>query len=109
MGENNITLSIDKFNELLKELDDKNCFKKLFKEIEEKIKRNFNYSFPLELRIDIEKNKNNYNIDAIFTFNDPINKMKTYSYKEENILIYGTESNLQGFNYLIRDINHEKF
>ena len=106
-GKNNIEIPKNKFEQTLKYLKVKIGLKKFIQEIEYKIKTEFNHRFPLNLKIQIQKFSNN-NFGAIYAFNDPIYKC-TYKYKEENILINGTESNLQGFNFLIRDINQERY
>ena len=110
MGKNNIEFNnIEQFIQNLNKLNESKeyeWFEDFTKEVENKIKTNFDYSFQLELEIKIESKKKNF--DAKFSFNDPINKNK-YSYKEENININGTDSNLQGFNFLLRDINQDKY
>ena len=110
-GKNNIIIPIEKFIELINDLDKKSGFKKFLTEVEYKLITEFNFTFPLDLLIEIEK-INSSNIEAIYRFYEPYNnenKEHYFSYKEENILINGTESNLQGFNCMIRDINQERY
>ena len=108
-GDNNSIIQKDEFSELLNKLDEKNGLKIFFKEVENKIKTEFNHNFSLKFYIEL-KNEGKNNIEATYIFYDPKNeKDKLSFYKDENILINGTESNLQGFNFMINEINQEKY
>ena len=94
---------------------DENSFKftNFIKEFEERIVNEYNNNFELNLKIQTKKtdkgNINNYfNLEAIYTFYQPLNG-KTLKYIDENILINGTESKMQGFNFMLTDLNLEKF
>ena len=70
-----------------------------------------NYYLNLEIFITKTDKKNTdsiYNLDAEYTFFEPL-KNKKMLYKEDNVLIYGTDSNLQGFNFMMMDINQERY
>ena len=108
-GDTNIIMLKDTFINLINGLPRENALKIFFNEVEYKLKTEFNHDFTLKLDIEL-KNIDKYNIEAIYTMYDPKNKnVKLSSYKDENILIHGTESNLQGFNFMISDINLDKY
>ena len=108
-GDNNSIIQKEEFSKLLNKLDEKNGLKIFFKEVENKIKTEFNHNFSLKFDIEL-KNEGKNNIEATYIFYDPKNeKDKLSFYKDENILINGTESNLQGFNFMINEINQEKY
>ena len=108
-GDNNSIIQKEEFSKLLNKLDEKNGLKIFFKEVENKIKTEFNHNFSLKFYIEL-KNEGKNNIEATYIFYDPKNeKDKLSFYKDENILINGTESNLQGFNFMINEINQEKY
>ena len=108
-GDNNSIIQKEEFSKLLNKLDEKNGLKIFFKEVENKIKTEFNHNFSLKFYIEL-KNEGKNNIEATYIFYDPKNeKDKLSFYKDENILINGTESNLQGFNFMISDINQDKY
>ena len=85
---------------------------KFLKEIEERIYNEFLLNYNLKIKLDIrEEDYNNnsdstYNISCFYTFYDPINN-KTYRFKDENILINGTNSINQGFQFMLYQINSE--
>ena len=87
-------------------------FFNFLKEIEERIKNEFLLNYNLKINLDIRKedhNNNNdstYNVSCLYTFYDPINN-STYKYKDENILINGTNSLNQGFQFMLFQINSE--
>ena len=95
------------------ELSD-NIFKlfKFLKEIENRINNEFLWNYKLRIKLDIrEENYNNnsdsiYNISCLYTFYDPIDN-SIYKYKDENILINGTNSLNQGFQFMLYQINSE--
>ena len=87
-------------------------FFNFLKEIEERIKNEFLLNYNLKINLDIRKedhNNNNdstYNVSCLYTFYDLINN-STYKYKDENILINGTNSLNQGFQFMLFQINSE--
>jgi len=90
-------------------------FLKLFnflKEVVERINNEFLLNYNLKIKLDIKKEDYNinsdstYNISCLYTFYEPINN-STYTYKDENILINGTNSLNQGFQYMLYKINSE--
>ena len=99
-----------------KELADNfNKFLYFLKEIEDNIKKNYKNKFKLEIKLEFNKENDNnnsdssiYNITCIYSIIEPIVK-KIKSYKEENILCNGTNSNNQGFFFLLDEINSEKY
>ena len=82
--------------------------------VKEKIKNEFvfNYNLIIKLSFSIEENNNNsnsiYNIKCIYYFYPP-NADRIYSFKDENILIYGIDGIDQGFNFLINEINDSDY
>ena len=82
------------------------------KEVEERINNEFLLDYNLKIKLDIRKEEYNnnsdstYNISCIYTFYDPINN-SAYTYKDENILINGTNSLNQGFQHMLYNINSE--
>jgi len=85
---------------------------KFLKEIEKEIYNKFLLDYNLKIKLDIRKEDYNhnddstYNISCLYTFYDPINKT-AYKYKDENILINGTNSLKQGFQFMLYQINSE--
>ena len=124
IGPNNLKIKLDKFSDYLNSsmqttnikdplADNSYRFANFINDFEERIVNEFNNNFYLNLKIEIKNtNKpnsdNSYNLEAIYTFYQPLNN-KPLKYIEDNILIYGTESNLQGFNFMIEDLNQERF
>ena len=93
----------------------KNSYKlvKFIKEFQKRIIEEFtnNYLLKLQLKLINTKqtiNESFYNIEAIYTFYEPITNNK-FTYREENVLENGMESNLQGFNFMMMDINQDKY
>ena len=56
---NNIAIPKTKFEQIKKYLKEKSFFKKFIKEVEYRIKTEFNHKFPLRLKIKIQKLINN--------------------------------------------------
>ena len=84
------------------------------KEIENRIDNEFIFNYKLKIKLDIRKEdvKNNsdptYNISCLYTFYDPINNLP-HKFKDENILINGTNSLNQGFQLMLYQINSEYY
>ena len=82
------------------------------KEIEERIKNEFIFNYKLKIELDIRKEGYNnnrdstYNISCLYTFYDPINN-SIHKYEDKNILINGTNSLNQGFQFMLYKINSE--
>ena len=80
-------------------------------QIENEIKKEFLYNYNLKIKIETNKEQINnnddpsiYNISCLYTYYEPFeNNIKLY--REENILINKTNSNLQGFQFMIYNIN----
>ena len=94
-----------------------NNLKKLFEfmeEMENKLKEQFKNEYMLKINVELiqEKELNEkdkiLNITAYFYFFEPLNNT-CLKYKEENVLINKTDSNLQGFNYMLYDMNSQKY
>ena len=112
-----------------KEKSNKNFIKffEFLDEVEERIKNEFKYNYCLLIKMEFNKennekvieNKENkekviennndklYIINSLFTLYHPINKK--FKYRIENILSDGTCSIYDGFEYMINDINSERF
>ena len=125
-GKNNIKLPVEKFEQFISNIsylkkeelkpDDKimlnNLMKLLdfFEELKFRIKIEYQGEEPLNFEINLAYNINNdhnnniFNIEALYRFNDVKNRNIT-TYKDKNILINGTNSLEQGFNYMILNIN----
>ena len=85
-------------------------------EIEKRIKEEFKNEYLLKISLELigeEENKSknhnyynndNYNIIAYYTFFEPI-KNTCLKFKEENILVNKTNSNLQGFQLMLYNMN----
>ena len=87
-------------------------FMDFLKEVENNIYIEYMGKYRLELKLEFNKeNYNNntdpsiYNITCNYTFIDPIGK--SHKFLDENILINRTNSNTQGFFFLINEINSE--
>ena len=122
-GELNTKININKFKESLLISLNLNIAKKqnniiynykkfsfFLKEIEERIKNEFDLDYPLKIKMTLEsKNKNNNsepNISCKYTFFEPFTN-KQYNFIEDNILVNGTNSNYQGFQFMIFQIKNE--
>ena len=114
-GKNNIEITYDtlyKKNEILDNSENYKKFVNFLKEVETEIKKNFIHKYNLEFSLELEnenneKNSNeSYNIKCIYTFFDPINHKK-FRFKETDILINGTNSNILGFCFFLNEINSE--
>ena len=84
-------------------------------ELENRIAKEFLFKYNLILKLDFAKEKNNdnsnpeiENITCRYTFLNPINNEQS-TFKEANILLYGTNSIEQGFEFLIIEINNENY
>ena len=124
IGLNKLTINVDKFRNYLKSsmeiknnndifIDNSFNFANFITQFEERIVEEYKNNFEVNLKIKIENNNkfnsdNFFNLDALYTFYPPSND-KPLEYKEENILLNGTESKLQGFNLMMIDLNQEKF
>ena len=123
-GNNNKNESSQNFQKLLDFLT----------EIENKIKNNFKYNYNLKFQLELKENKKDYknidksdnddkndnniekdfdesdiyDIDCEYIFFNPINN-QPIRYREENILINGTNSNEVGFFFFLNDINNPQF
>ena len=82
--------------------------------MESKLKEKFENEYMLKFNVELiqEKELNEkdkiLNITAYFYFFEPLNNT-CLKYKEENVLINKTDSNLQGFNYMLYDMNSQKY
>ena len=126
-GKNNIKLPVEKFEQFISNIsylkmeelkpDDKimlnNLIKLLafFEELKFRIKIEYQGEEPLNFEINLANKDNNnehnndiFNIEALYRCNDTKNGNIT-TYKDKNILINGTNSLEQGFNYMILYIN----
>ena len=88
-------------------------FYDFLEEFENRIQKEFLYSYNLILKLDFTIEKVNVNsnpeienITCIYTFYNPIN-FESSSFKQNNILMYGINSSIQGFEFLIYDMNNE--
>ena len=126
IGNYNLNIAVDKlenFMNISMKFNDsgdeklENCYRlsKFIGEFKQRIIKEFINDYELQLQLELTNNPETdndgiYDIDALYTFYEPwTNKKNSFSYREENILIYGTESNLQGFNFMMYDINQEKY
>ena len=96
-----ITKNLRKFFDYLKEIE-----KRLIQEFE----NNYMIQINIKLRKEQENINNNniYNITADYIFFEPLSH-KQLKYKDENILINKTDSNLQGFQFMLYDMNSKKY
>ena len=91
-------------------------FKKFFEfleDIEKRITEEFKNEFRIELIIELIKEEKNEkdkicNITAFYNFREPLEK-SNLRYKEENVLVNKTDSKLQGFNFMLCDMNSQKY
>ena len=86
-----------------------NFLKKIEKRIYNEFILNYNCKIKLDIRKEDYHNNNDsttYNISCFYTFYDPIN-YSIHKYKDENILINGTNSLNQGFEFMLYQINNE--
>ena len=130
IGKNNLKLSVEKFEQFKSNIsylekeelkpNDKMMLKNLLKlfnflkELESRIESDYQGEESLSFEINLVKKYDNnnpiinnngiFNIEALYKFID--NKSKTtYTYKDKNILVKGTNSREQGFQYMILNIN----
>ena len=123
--ENNYTIEYNKFMEYKEDIfyikeDGSEVYQNLIKffeyliEIEERLRKEFENEFRLNILLELIREKENindnniYNITAYYTFFDPLKK-NYLKYKDSNILINKTNSNLQGFEFMLSDINSAKY
>ena len=82
-------------------------------ELENRIKEEFKYKYNLKMELELirvnNEEKGIYDIQCIYNFFPPVNGDYIESFKDENILINKTKSNNQGFEYLLSEINNEKY
>ena len=87
-------------------------FKNFIEEFKQKIKNEFSSEYILKINllfINQNKDKDNMNnISCKYEFIEPIYSQKL-SFKDDNILINGTNSNQQGLEYLISEINSKYY
>ena len=123
-GENDLKISYSKLMEYKEDLYSyeeegplhKNLryFFEFLEEIEKRILEEFENGYMLKINLELIKEKNNnnidniYNITAYFTFFEPF-KHKSLRFKEENVLINKTNSNLQGFQFMLYEMNCKKY
>ena len=120
-GELNTKININKFKESLlislnsnimqrqnNTINNYKNFSLFLKEIEKRIKKEFIRDYPLKIKLLLENKNNNSdpNISCIYTFFEPFTNNQ-YSFIEDNILVNGTNSNLQGFQFMIFQMNNE--
>ena len=132
LGKNNIKIEYEEFmkNYVKKEKNNISIqFEQLInflKEFQNELKNNFIHNYILTMKLQLEdQNYENYEhndendenrryyINCIYNFKGPKNK-KIFRFKEEDILINGTNSNTVGFPFLLNQINspiyeHEKY
>ena len=124
-GEQNLGIEYNQFIECkkdifyIKEKDNEKYqnlirFFEYIKEIEQRLNKEFEKEYMLTIKLDLIREKENinnnniYNITAIYSFFDPLKKY-FLTYKDTNILINKTNSNLQGFQFMLYDINCDKY
>jgi len=91
-------------------------FFEYLEDIEKRIIEEFKNEYLLKINLELikekdEENKNNdeiYNITAYYTFFEPM-KNQCFKFKEENVLINKTNSNTQGFQFMLHNINCNKY
>ena len=126
-GVNNIKLSVEQFEQFISNISNlkmeelksndkimlKNLIKlfRFFKELKLRIREEYQGKESLNFEINLANKDNNndhnndiFNIEALYRCNDTKNGNIT-TYKDKNILINGTNSLEQGFNYMILYIN----
>ena len=120
IGQNNLSMNVEKFKDYVKSSmeikilkDNSYKFANFINEFEERIVDEYNNNFYFDINIEIKNtdkpnSDGSFNIDALYTCLLPVDG-KELKYRENNILLYGIESNLQGFNFMIIDLNQEKF
>ena len=124
-GDNNLGIEYNQFIECKKDIfyiEEKESeeyqnlirFFEYIKEIEQRLNQEFKNNYMLIIQLELIREKENinndniYNITAYYSFFDPIKKC-FLKYKDTNILINKTNSNSQGFEYMLCDINCDKF
>ena len=124
-GEHNIKITDDIFKTNLRNYHKRyksenilyeNCkyFSFFLDDFENRISNEFLLNYKLKINLKLkenqsEKNENGlYNITCIYTFYEPISNSEI-RFKEDNILINGTNSSLNGLDYLLLEINNEYY
>ena len=117
---NNTEISYQTFKESLGSFSKDNIlhtnYKKFFQylnNIEKEMITRFKYNYNLMVKLEFQKeemknkgiNESLYNISSTYSYFPP-NNMNCYSYSEDNILVDNINSNNQGFNTMIYDINN---
>ena len=106
------------YKEACKEIKDKSelaknyiLYMNFLNQIETELKEKYNHKYNLKLKLEsnLELINNNtdssiYNMTSKYTFFEPIDNYPKL-YIEDNILINGTNSNSQGFQFMLNDIN----
>ena len=88
-------------------------FYNFIEEFKQRIKNECKYEYKFRIKLNFEKqnesNDNNIlNILCLYEFYEPISNGRIL-FKDNNILIYGTNSMYQGFEFLITEINSEYY
>ena len=100
-GNNNIVnKNMKKFSEYLNEIE---------KRLTEEFQNEYEIKIMIEL-INIKKDNKNgiYNITACYSFYEPFGQ-KILKYKDTNVLINKTNSNFQGFEFMLCNMNSKKY
>ena len=107
--------SFGEFNNYEKEFKENNyaLFYKFIEEFKQRIKDECENEYKFKLKLFFQKQNeskvdNIFNIPCLYEFYEPISNHK-FLFKEDNILIYGTNSHYQGFEYLMSEINNEYY
>ena len=117
-GDNNIEIPYEEFMKIYVKKEKNNIseqyeqLKNFLKEFENELKNNFIHNYNLAMKLQLEdqnyeyvlEEDRRYNIKCIYNFQEPKNKKK-FRFKEEDILINGTNSNTVGFPFLLNQIN----
>lgn len=90
-------------------------FLEFLEEFENRIKDEFTYNYCLKLKLEFKILPQNpdidnsiYNISCVYTFYFPSDK-KGETYMDDNILINKTNSNSNGFNFMMSEINEDRY
>ena len=117
LGKGKIEIKEDVLKEIEKETTNENYkfFLNFIHQIKIRIKNEFicNYCLKIKLEFEIDENErlneqSYYNISCIYTFYNPIDKSKKI-FRDNDILNSETNSTLNGFSYMIDEINDELF
>lgn len=115
-GKKLIKISKDKFQEIKNNFEKDNIqedlvshfnkFCKFLEEIENRITNEFKRKYNLKIRLEFEGD-DSYNISCIYSFYPE--DQEIVSFKEDDIFVNKANSYAQGFEYLISEINEEKY